>query len=503
MDHVKFALRLLVALFFITLLVFWLEAAWDLSHAIDPITGEAVRLSQLRATPAMVRSLASSFAGAYATLIALLLTFISLAIPITANLYTPKLIEIFIRDRVNLFVLCSCAMLAAHNLFAFSLSFDHWTGQLPFAIAVVGAIFGWLLLLPYYFYVVSFIDPLTIIKRVHGSLMHELDDAVAGKYSVAVSQQRVNQKIANLGSVLLRAADRADRDVSFDAIRAHMQALASMRELKARLPAEFFKVGNDLLVGLSGDATDLLGEDRIWVEHRIASQLVLAFKSVLGKMPDGVSAIAQAVKNAAHEEACRRNDAVFDLLVRVLNCFTREAVKKKENASVFNVVYSYKALVRRLLVDRPECVPRLVQHLCFYAEYARVQGLPFIYELFSYELGELTARAYEGQAAPARELLDAALALGGVEQSVGLVKSRAILAAYFLERGLTQELELVEASLHGAAPAVVESARRAILSVQDRVFWELNDRGLNFDFVEPRRRKRVAEVFDRVSAGTG
>src|SRR5260221_7293345 len=92
MDHVKFALRLLVALFFITLLVFWLEAAWDLSHAIDPATGEVVRLSQLRATPAMVRALASSFASAYNTLIALLLTFISLAIPITANLYTPKLI---------------------------------------------------------------------------------------------------------------------------------------------------------------------------------------------------------------------------------------------------------------------------------------------------------------------------------------------------------------------------------------------------------------------------
>ena len=66
-------------------------------------------------------------------------------------------------------------------------------------------------------------------------------------------------------------------------------------------------------------------------------------------MPDGVSAMAQAVKNAAHDEACRSNDAVFDLLVRVLNCFTREAIKSKENGSVFNVVYSYKALVRRLL----------------------------------------------------------------------------------------------------------------------------------------------------------
>jgi hypothetical protein len=497
MDHVKFALRLLVALFFITLMVFWLEAAWDFSHAIDPATGEAVRLSKLRATPAMVRALASSFAGAYNTLIALLLTFISLAIPITANLYTPKLIEIFIRDRINLFVLCACAILAAHNLFAFSLSFDQWTGQLPFTIAVAGAIVGWLLLLPYYFYVVSFIDPLTIIH----SLSLELDAAAAHKYSVVVSRQRVNQKIANLGSVLLRAADRADRDVTFDAIKTHV-LVARVRDVKLRMPAEFFKVSNDLLVGLSGDATDILSEARIWIEHRIAIQLVLAFKSVLGKMPDGVSAMAQAVKNAAHEEACRRNDAVFDLLVRVLNCFTREAIKKKENASVFNVVYSYKALVRRLLSDRPEHVPRLVRYLRFYAEYARVQGLPFIYELVSYELGELTERAYERKAAPARELLDAVLAFGGVEQSAGLVKSRAILAGYFLEHGLAQELELVEASLRDVTLAVLEKAKRGILSVQDRVFWELNDRGLNFDFVEPQRRTRVTEVFDRVSAGT-
>jgi len=503
MDHVKFALRLLVALFSIALIVFWLEAAWDFSHALDPTTGEAVRLSQLRATPAMVRSLAAAFAGAYNTLIALLLTFISLAIPITANLYTPKLIEIFIRDRINVFVLSTCALFAAHNLFAFSLSFDHWTGQLPFAVAVAAAIFGWLVLLPYYFYVVSFIDPLTIIKRVGHSLLRELDAAAGNRHSVPVSQQRLNRKITNLGSVLLRAADRADRDVTFDAIRMHVLVLARVHDVKARLPAEFFKVDNDLLVGLSGDATEILSEARVWIEHRIAIQLVLAFKGVLGRMPDGVSAMAQAVKNAAHEEATRRNDAVFDLLVRVLNCFMRESIKKKENVSVFNVVYSYKALVRRLLSDRTEYVPRLVRYLRFYAEFARVQGLPFIYELVSYELGELTERAYERAAAPARELLDAVLAFAGVEQSAGLVKSRAILAGYFLEHGLQQELELVTASLRNVAPAVLEKAKQGVLSVQDRVFWELNDRGLNFDFVEPKRRMRVTEVFDRLQADIG
>ena len=503
MDHVRFARRLLVTLFSITLMAFWLEAAWEFSRAIDPTTGEPVRLLQLRATPAMVRSLASSVGGAYSTMLALLLTFISLAIPITANLYTPKLIEIFIRDRINLFVICTCAILAAHNLLAVSLSFDQWTAQLPFAIAVAGAIVGWLLLLPYYFYVVSFIDPLTIIKRVHRSLMHEIADTVRGQHSVAVSQERVNQKIHNLGSVLLRAADRADRDVILDTVRTHILELTRIREVKPRLPAEFFRVSNDLLAGMTGDATDILSEARIWIEHQIASQLVLAFKSVLVKMPDGVSAMAQAVKNAAHEESCLRNDEVFHLLVRVLNSFTREAIKKKGNGSVCDVIYSYKALVRRLLGDRPEEVPRMVRYMRFYAEFARAQGLPFVYERLSYELGELTERAYEGTAAPARELLDAVLAFEGAEQSVGLVKSRATLAGYFLERGFSQELELVAASLRNATPSVVEQAKRDIVSVQDRVFWELNDRGANFDFVEPQRRTRVIEVFDRLIAVGG
>lgn len=498
MEHVKFAQRLLVALFSITLLAFWIEAAWDFSRAIDPQTGLAVRLVDLKVTPEMVRSLASTFGGAYSTLIALLLTFVSLAIPITANLYTPKLIELFIRDPINLFVICTCAVLAAHNLFAVSLSFDHWTAQIPFAIAVAGAVFGWLLLLPYYLYVVSFIDPLTIIRRVHRSLVREIDAAVAGRHSVADSQRRVYEKVHNLGSVLLRAADRADRDVTLDAVRTLMFELARLRKVKPKMSDQFLHVGNDLLAGMAGDATDILSQAHIWIEHQIAVQLVLAFKIVLAKMPDGVSAMAQMVKNTAHEEACLHDDEVFNLLVRVLNSFAREAIKTKGNASVCDVLYSYKALVRRLLTDQPDKVPELVHYLRYYAEFARGQSLPFVYERLSYELVELTERAYERKVAAAPVLLDAVLAFAEVEHSVGLVKSRAILAGYFDECGYAQELERVSVSLRQVATAVVEQAKLEISSVHDRLFWELNDRGVNFDFVEPTRRARVIEFLARI-----
>lgn len=498
MDLQRFALRLVLALVSVTFLVFWIEAAWEFMRAVHPATGQPLRLADLEVSANMARAVASPFARAYNNILALLLTFISLAIPLTANLYTPKLIEIFIRDKLNLFVLCGCAVLAAHSLFAITLSFDNWTPQLPFWIDCIGAILGWLFLMPYYFYVLSFIDPLTIIKRIHLSLMKELEDVANGKYPVAEAQNRVNQRIINLGSMLQRSVDRADRDVAFDAIKAHTLDLARVREIKPRLDPAFFRISSGLLFGTSSEATEAIVRERIWMEYRIASQLVLAFKIALAKMPEAVSALVHAVKNAAHEEAKLRNDAVFNLLVRAFNTFTREAIKKKENAPVYNVVYNYKTLIRRLLADRPELVAELVRHLRFYADFANSNGMVFIYELISYELAELAEVAYEHNYAPATTLLDSVLSFKGAERHSGLVKSRAILAGYFAEHGLNAELARVEASLSEVPPAVLEAARDGILTTLDPVFWEINHRGTNFDYVEAGRRGQVASVFDRL-----
>ena len=500
MEHVAFARRLLVVLFLITMLAFSAEAAWDFFHAIDPATGLRPNLRDLRASPNMVRALSSSFAGTYSTMLAMLLTFISLAIPITANLYTPKLIGIFIRDPINVFVICTCAILAAHNLLAVSLSFDAWTAQLPFLLGVIGAVTGWLLLLPYYFYVVSFIDPLTIIRRVHLSLTRELDAAAAGRYPIAVSQQRVYEKIHNLGSVLLRAADRGDRDVTLDAVRTHLLEVERLREFKRRLPAAFLRIDNDLLAGMSGNATEMLSDAGIWPEHQVASQLVFAFKRVLVTMPDGGSAMAQAVKNTAHAEAMAGNDEVFRLLLRVLNSFTREAIKKKDNAAAFSVIYSYKALMRRLLADLPHHVEPMVYHLSFYAGFARAQGMPFIYDRVSYELAELTEHAHKKSAKPAAGLLDALMGLDDADGSTGLVKARAFLAGYFRECGARAEFDRIMQVLCAVPRATLERARHEILSVHERVFWELNERGTDFDYLEPVRRAQVLAVLEAATA---
>jgi hypothetical protein len=317
---------------------------------------------------------------------------------------------------------------------------------------------------------------------------------------VIVSQQRVNQNIHNLGSVLLRAADRGDRDVTLDAARTHIFEISRLRELKLKLPHAFLHVGNDVLAGMGGAAAIIVSEQKIWVEHQIAHQLVLAFKVVLARMPDGVSAMAQMVKNAAHDQARVRNDEVFFLLVRILNSFTREAIKKHDNAPVCTVIYSYRTLIRRLLGDRPDLIPPLLRYMRFYADFARRQGLPFTYGRISYELCELAEYAYDHLMPLAPDLLATVLAFDGAEQNVGLVKSRAILAGYFIEHGLNDEYNRVLDSLRKVPPEIVEQAKGDMLYSIERVFWEVNDHGVNFDYVDPKRRWRVIQVFDRLNA---
>src|SRR5689334_4248499 len=76
-------------------LLFATELLLDLAHSSVP-------WRELGPTARTGPAMASTVSRAFNNLTAMVLTFIALAVPITANMYTPKLIDIFVRDKVNL-----------------------------------------------------------------------------------------------------------------------------------------------------------------------------------------------------------------------------------------------------------------------------------------------------------------------------------------------------------------------------------------------------------------
>src|SRR5947209_9050100 len=85
----------------------------------------------------------SPMARAYNNILAILLATIGLAIPLTANMHTPKLIDLFLRDRINQVMLVAGAFGAAHVLWVAYLVGPEFAPVWAYRLAILAALAGW------------------------------------------------------------------------------------------------------------------------------------------------------------------------------------------------------------------------------------------------------------------------------------------------------------------------------------------------------------------------
>jgi hypothetical protein len=72
------------------------------------------------------------------------------------------------------------------------------------------------------------------------------------------------------------------------------------------------------------------------------------------------------------------------------------------------------------------------------------------------------------------------------------------LGAYFLAHGELAHVRVICELLAGVPPATLERVAAELMAVDDPVFWELTDRVVNFDYVEPDVRARLPELLERI-----
>jgi hypothetical protein len=261
------------------------------------------------------------------------------------------------------------------------------------------------IVIPYYLYVIDFLNPSTIIDRVR--------DRVTGEYGsarqhagVAHRQWRLHERILQLGNVILRAIDRADRDVAIEAISALEFAHLAYEGPKRSAPPVWFEVSKELFPGLSRQAVAFLHAERIWVEHRFLSQLHLAYVAALARMPDAISAISRVNRKIAERARDAGDGPALDLSIRYFNTFVRTAITRRDLHAVFDVFHQYRLLAEELLAADDGRARRIARHMRYYGELARSQGLAFVHELAASEGSVLVERAYETGSPAASGLLD-------------------------------------------------------------------------------------------------
>jgi hypothetical protein len=507
----RFSIELTLAIFVLLHALFALEVYLDLRHSAKLFGASPDALWQaLRGSAAMARTSATTVSRAYNVLVSLVLTSIAIAVPLTANMYTPKLIDIFVRDRINLAVMIFFVLSSANAIWASHATWDQGPlqslgGLYPRAAVWIGLesmTLGWSILIPWFLYVFRFLDPANIIRRVVGAVaarIERIDQLEPAQ--IARAQVELDQQLLHLGNVILRAVDRADRDVTLDAIASLKQVVSLYQQKKPRVPAAWLEVPPGRFVGLADDAIALIQRDRIWVEHKCLHQLHLAYNASLAKMQDAISHISDVNRELVLHAESRGDEGALKLGIRYFNTFIREGIRRKDPHAIFDVFYQYKELGRGLIGDHPWLTLEIGHHLKYYADVARLAGLPFIHEQASYDLESVIETAYERGATVAPQLLEILVAFDATPASVRLVKSKLIAGGFFRQRGLAEAEARVRASLASIEPAVRKQALAELLNTTDPIFWEVTDRQTNFDYVDEARKRAMQEFSADAAAG--
>ena len=79
---------------------------------------------------------------------------------------------------------------------------------------------------------------------------------------------------------------------------------------------------------------------------------------------------------------------------------------------------------------------------------------------------------------------------------LGVRRAQSILGAFFLERDADVLAEQIRFDMREEPASRMRKIRDDILAVEERKFWEVTDRGFNFDWVSPDLRPRVVEFFE-------
>lgn len=424
-------------------------------------------------------------------LLAVAFTAVAIAVPLTANTYSVKLLELFISDRVNRAVLLSFAFAVVNNVW---LQHAVSLGGVPraqVALSLALVVIHPSLLLPYLYYVFRFLQPESLLARIAAELKREVRRAAAHPARARDSAAAAQMLVEHVGSVGIRSVDRADRTTAVETVHTLRALVEDYRAMKPRLPRAWFDAGAAVTRNDSGDGD-------AWMEARVLSEYRSLLSAAIPRMHDIVAAVAVDSCAIGLAPEARGDDEIDEWVVDYFNTYVRLAINRKDVRSLFILFDGYRRYAEGIMATRPERALEIGFFFQYYARAAFDAGLPFVVETVAHDLAALVRRAWDEGAPTRGKMLERMLAFGreaSPKPLAGVKKAEAILAAFFLVRGDRDEAARIAEGFRGLDPAFVATLRDDIVHVRREKYWEVTDRRVNLDYVPPEQRAQVEAFF--------
>lgn len=436
---------------------------------------------------------------------------VAIIVELAANRYTHRITELFFRARTNVVVMGFYVISAVQPMVA---SFASGGGTVPRVAAVLAMVLmtiSVLSLLPYFAYVAAFVSPLEVIRRLRREALQIVE---AGPRSdtpqeVANAQHAAVEAAEQLTDVALNAMVHHDKAISMAAINAMGDLLRDYLEVKSRLPKGWFKLGdeprsNPDFVSLAPIAIEQIESSQTWFEFKLLRQYEMIYRQALNTHRELNYLIASNVRELAISAMNTNQTEVHELAVKFFNTFMRATLNGRDVRTGYNVLNQYRQVAEVALRKRvPNVAVAVVRHFKYYGQLAFAMDLGFLLETCAYDLCALNELAFDLKSPERPDLLKIFLQVdkegeGAKKETAlrGVRKAQIKLAAYYLSKGDEQAARTVYRDMANENVQRLASIRDELLAVESPHYWEVTDRGTNFDYMPPERRGRVLEFFE-------
>jgi hypothetical protein len=450
----------------------------------------------------------SALGGMIAAVLGIVITVVSIIVQLSAARYT-GVARMFLRDRINIGVMAFYVMACICGVW---LSMSVHADFVPRAALLAVMSFttlGLVVMAPYFAYVFWFVDPVNIIARIRRGASkaastgaHMDDDAAA-----ASAQADVLAAMEELTDITSNSISGKDKIIASRAVDALKDFAIEYLEPKKDARPGWFRIQGTIaenpdFVAMDPESLADLEQRRTWIEWKVLRQYMGIYNEALVPMRDITYLIAIDTRYIGEAAGEVKDEELVTLVFRFMNSYMRAALNARDVRTAYNVLNQYRLLVEAMLRQKNGAAAlEAVKYMNYYASVSFDAKLTFVTETIAYDVSALCAYAHEMKSPEEVAIFAEMLELDRPTHAksdrglLGVRKAQVKLASYYLAAGDEEKARLIAKDMQDETEERLRTIRDQLERVKSKDFWEIIDRGRNFEYMPPNQREQMEKFF--------
>lgn len=457
----------------------------------------------------------SNSAEVVAAVLGIAITVVAIVVELAATRFSHLITRLFMREPVNMIVLglfvittiqCVWIGISLNDVEAGAV-LPHAGFLITFSLVTVSL----LCLLPYIYFVFTFLSPISVIERICRNAVRAIGHGRGS--DVRAAQRMTLAAIDELQDVSRGAIEQGDRSIAMSGINGMTAIIYDYARLRDELPAAWFHLSDAIVrdpdfIALTEDALADVERDRVWLETKIMRQLNALMSQSAGAARDVANLIGINTGQLAKDLGAT-NPELLSLCVKSFNSFLRTTINARDVRTAYYLMDRYREVAEHLLDQGQD--DKAFEIAGFFSEYGQLghlNGISFLLDAAAYDVVRLIEHALGSSSDQVDPLLGVLLDLDEEireekqqDSLLGVRRSQIQLATLFLERGDQARVARIVEDLKGERRSRLQRLRLQLEAEDRPQYWELIDRGTNFSYLPPQRRQYLEPLYERLLEG--